>query len=139
MKYINIIVLLLLTMSIFVIPASAYIPPVSPVNVPVFDPYTYDVTASWINDAGDIDAWLFINSLITPYSAIFGQWIYIIIYSLYLFTVWSRSNNLILISLSIAVTLPLWYTLFPITTWYLPVTILALGIASMLYKLFKRR
>jgi hypothetical protein len=107
---------------------------------PPFNVTTNQYTQTWFsNVTGEFDACGFMLSLTMPFTAIVGSYLYIIVYALYLYSVWDFSSNLALVSTSLCVTLPLWYLLFPPESYMLLLVVIALGIGSIFYKLFARR
>lgn len=105
-----------------------------------FNVSTNHYTQTWFsNVTGEFDAWGFMLSLTLPFTSVVGAYLYIIVYALYLYSVWDSSSNLALVSTSLCLTLPLWYLLFPPESYMLLLVVIALGIGSILYKLFARR
>lgn len=114
--------------------------PMTYVEPPVFD-FNDSAFAGWINEEGDLDTFLMLKSTFDPYTAIFGNFVFIFLYICYIFLVWARSSSMILIALSIGVTYPLWIAanLFPIVSWWVPPLIFVIGVSALLFKMFKRR
>lgn len=144
MKSIKIIMVLCFCALCFISPACAYdvtyTPPSPPEVLPTYNPFEDDVMKTWINtETQEFDVWNIMTSVMTPYTMIFGGWVFVILYALYIWSVYSRANGIALMAISMGITLPIWYTLFPPSTWYFPVIIFALALAGILFRIFKRR
>lgn len=144
MKYKILIVLFaVFTLILMINPAMAYDyeqKPMTYVEPPVFD-FNDSAMSGWTNDAGDLDTWLIVTSCFDPYKMIFGDFIFIFLYMIYLFLIWGRSNSLFLVAISIGITYPLFLAnnLLPLISWWIPPMIFVVGVSAMLFKLFKRR
>jgi hypothetical protein len=114
--------------------------PMTYVEPPVFD-FNDSAMSGWMNEAGDLDTWLIVTSCFDPYKMIFGDFIFIFLYMIYLFLIWGRSNSLFLVAISIGITYPLFLAnnLLPLISWWIPPMIFVVGVSAMLFKLFKRR
>lgn len=130
-----------MVLMLFISPALAWEPPKPPEVIPTFDPLNDGGTiSSWIDVQNEtFDLWNIITSLMNPYTDILGAWVFIILYALYIWSVYSRAGGIALVGVSLGITLPLWYTLFPQSTWYCPVIIFAIAITALFYRLIKRR
>lgn len=130
----------LLSLILFSSPVLAFDPPSPPAVLPTFDPFTDDTLRTWFNpDQTDVDLWGMLTSVLVPYTDILGAWLFVILYALYIWTVYARTNGIALVGISLGITLPLWYLLFPLSTWYCPVIIFCLAVTATFYRLFKRR
>lgn len=149
MKFIPVIIGVILLCTLFVAPVLAddngfieFDTPKTPTNPPVFDPFKETDTAisSWLDKTNEtFDLWGMISSLMIPYTDILGAWVFVILYALYIWSVYARSGGIALVGISLGITLPLWYTLFPIQTWYCPVIIFCIAVTALFYRLLKRR
>lgn len=148
MKILRACIGVLLLISLLVSPVLAnestivtFEPPTPPAVVPTFDPFNGgDIISSWLDEQNEtFDLWGILSSLMTPYSAILGAWVFVILYALYIWSVYARTGGIALVGISLGITLPLWYTLFPISTWYCPVIIFSIAVTALFYRLFKRR
>ena len=150
MKFLRVCIGALILLALLVAPVLAddsdfvsFDVPQAPSVVPVFDPLangSTDVIASWLDKGNEtFDLWGIVSSLMNPYTDILGAWVFVILYALYIWSVYARSGGIALMGISLGITLPLWYTLFPITTWYCPVIIFCIAVTAIFYRLFKRR
>lgn len=111
-----------------------------PEVTPSFNQFNDYYMSNWVNkQTSQLDLWEIYMSVQKPFTNILGQFFYLILYGLAIYSIWSRSNNIALVTIVMGLTLGMWYLLFPIDSWWVAVVVFALGVAAILFRLFKRR
>lgn len=85
------------------------------------------------------DLFGFLKGLLSPFLDVFGDYFYVILYGLCILLVWMRSRNLTLVSMMLAVSLPVWSVWLPREMFIPLLLVILLGIALCLYRLFKNK
>lgn len=139
--------LILVAISLLVHPAAAdnsfnLTPPTftSPnINITPWDPETGYYTRYWFNyETGEWQPYAFLQSIMMPFTDLMGYWIFVILWAVYLFGVWNRERSTELTIVIMFITGPLWGLLLPPETYQFLYLCLAMGIAAVAYKLYKK-
>lgn len=119
----------------FVAPVSAVdmqipaLPQTPPVNLTEYDFF----------ENNSFDVFGFMKGMLSPFLEIFGSYFYVILYGLCILLVWMRSRSLTLVSMMLAVSIPVWSVWLHQEMFIPLLMVIILGIAASLYKLFKSK
>ena len=105
------------------------LPQTSPVNLTEYDFF----------ENNQFDVFGFMKGMLSPFLDIFGSYFYVIVYGLCILLVWMRSRSLTLVSMMLAVSVPVWSVWLPQEMFIPLLMVIILGIAACLYKLFKSK
>ena len=105
------------------------LPQTSPVNLTEYDFF----------ENNSFDVFGFMKGMLSPFLDIFGSYFYVIVYGLCILLVWMRSRSLTLVSMMLAVSVPVWSVWLPQEMFIPLLMVIILGIAACLYKLFKSK
>ena len=105
------------------------LPQTSPVNLTEYDFF----------ENNSFDVFGFMKGMLSPFLDIFGAYFYVILYGLCILLVWMRSRSLTLVSMMLAVSVPVWSVWLPQEMFIPLLMVIILGIAACLYKLFKSK
>jgi hypothetical protein len=98
-----------------------------------------EYTRYWFDwSAGLFQPYAFLNSITLPFTDIIGYWFFVLIWGVYLFGVWSRTQSLAMIAIVMLIGGPLWGMLLPPESYIVGYLCLAMGFTAIIFKLVKR-
>ena len=100
---------------------------------------TVNLTEYDFFENNQFDVFGFMKGMLSPFLDIFGSYFYVIVYGLCILLVWMRSRSLTLVSMMLAVSVPVWSVWLPQEMFIPLLMVIILGIAACLYKLFKSK
>ena len=100
---------------------------------------TVNLTEYDFFENNQFDVFGFMKGMLSPFLDIFGSYFYVIVYGLCILLVWMRSRSLTLVSMMLAVSIPVWSVWLPQEMFIPMLMVIILGIAACLYKLFKSK
>ena len=100
---------------------------------------TVNLTEYDFFENNSFDVFGFMKGMLSPFLDIFGSYFYVIVYGLCILLVWMRSRSLTLVSMMLAVSVPVWSVWLPQEMFIPLLMVIILGIAACLYKLFKSK
>ena len=100
---------------------------------------TVNLTEYDFFENNQFDVFGFMKGMLSPFLDIFGSYFYVIVYGLCILLVWMRSRSLTLVSMMLAVSIPVWSVWLPQEMFIPLLMVIILGIAACLYKLFKSK
>lgn len=80
----------------------------------------------------------FLESVTLPFTDAIGYWFFLIIWGAYLFGIWNRAMSLEIIVVTMLILCPLWGALLPPESYPIGMICLAIGLAAIAFKLFKK-
>lgn len=102
---------------------------------PQYDQYTQ----YWFNWGNETFApYSFLESITLPFTNAIGYWFFVILWGAYLFGVWNRAMSLEIIVVTMLIMTPLWGALLPPESYPIGMVCLAIGLAAIAFKLFKK-
>jgi len=108
-------------------------------NITAWYPETDFYTRYWFDYvAGTFAPYGFLQTMTLPFTNIIGFWFFGIIWFIFLVGVWNRERMIELTVVMMLLTGSLWGLLLPPETYWYGMALLALGIAAIIYRLYKR-
>ena len=96
-------------------------------------------TQYWFNWGNETFApYSFLESVTLPFTDAIGYWFFLIIWGAYLFGIWNRAMSLEIIVVTMLILCPLWGALLPPESYLVGMICLAIGLAAIAFKLFKK-
>lgn len=148
MKTLKIIVIAALVISaLLILPAAADNEFIELTGVSAFDNVemsshwspTTDEHFSKAYDNGTFDLWNFMTgSIMSPFSKIMGDWLPLIVFFLFFCSIFLK-NGISYLTICLGLLGSIWYTFLPVSSIPLILLVFALGIAAILYRLYKNR
>lgn len=150
MTYAHKIIILFICVSLFLIGSVSAndtkyspVPTIVPtIDAPNFDPQTDEYMRYWWDGSLSnelMSPFGFLYSFIHVFDKFFGAWFFVICFGIWIYTVWTRSRGTELIVVGIMATGGIWGYLLPGETFQFFTLILAMGIAAILFRLFKSK
>lgn len=116
--------------------------PQAPTSVTSFNPMQDAPFGNWLtNESGNaaIEPWEIVLSLIQPYTKIFGKWFFLIIYALYMWSVYARSRGTELMLVALGLSSTFYITLLPEESMIFVPILFGICLAAILFRLLKKR
>lgn len=108
-------------------------------NITPWYPETDFYTRYWFDYvSGTFAPYGFLQSITLPYTNIIGFWFFAILWFIFLLGVWNRERMIELTVVMMLLTGSLWGLLLPPETYWYGMALMALSIAAIVYKLYKR-
>lgn len=109
------------------------------VDVTPWYPQNDHYTQYWFNWGNETFApYSFLESVTLPFTDAIGYWFFVILWGAYLFGVWNRAMSLEIIVVTMLILCPLWGALLPPESYPIGMICLAIGLAAIAFKLFKK-
>lgn len=108
-------------------------------NVTAWWPDTGEYTRYWFDwSAGTFSPYAFLNSVTLPFVDIVGYWFFVLLWGVYLFAIWNRAASLEIVVITMLIAGPLWGLFLPAESFPIAYLCLAIGIAAIVFKLWKK-
>lgn len=109
------------------------------VDVAAWYPQNDHYTQYWFNWGNEtFEPYSFLESVTLPFTDAIGYWFFLIIWGAYLFGIWNRAMSLEIIVVTMLILCPLWGALLPPESYPIGMICLAIGLAAIAFKLFKK-
>ena len=93
---------------------------------------------SWGSNESVFEPYSFLESVTLPFTGAIGYWFFVLIWGCYLFGIWNRAQSIEIIVITMLIMFPLWGALLPPESYPIGMVCLAIGLAAIAYKLFKK-
>lgn len=108
-------------------------------NITAWYPQNDQYTQYWFNWGNETFApYSFLESVTLPFTDAIGYWFFVILWGAYLFGVWNRAMSIEIIVVTMLILCPLWGALLPPESYPVGMICLAIGLAAIAFKLFKK-
>jgi len=108
-------------------------------NITAWYPETDFYTRYWFDYVAETFApYGFLQAVTLPFTNILGFWFFAIIWFIFLLGIWNRERMIELTVVMMLLSGSLWGLLLPPETYWYGMALLALGIAAIIYRLYKR-
>lgn len=129
------IILGILIAGILINPASANF---TVIDIPPWNPETGVYTSFWFDyENGDFLPYGFLQSLTVPWTDIIGYWFFLAIWGIYIYGVWNRERAIEMTLVMMMLSGTMWGVLLPPESYLYLYLFIAMGIAAVVYKLYK--
>lgn len=108
-------------------------------NISPWDPESGYYTRYWFDyEEGTWQPYAFLQSIMMPFTDLLGYWVFVILWGVYLFGVWNRERSIELTLVIMLISGTMWGLLLPPETYQYFYLCIAMGLAAVVYKLFKK-
>lgn len=129
------IILGILIAGILINPASANF---TVIDIPPWNAETGIYTSFWFDyENGDFLPYGFLQSLTVPWTDIIGYWFFLAIWGIYIYGVWNRERAIEMTLVMMLLSGTMWGLLLPPESYLYLYLFIAMGIAAVVYKLYK--
>lgn len=133
----KILILAILAAAFLITPAAADF---TIIDIPPWNPETGIYTSYWFDyENGDFMPYGFLQSLTVPWTDLIGYWFFLAIWGVYIYGVWQRERAIEMTLVMMLLSGTIWGLLLPPESYTFLYLFLAMGIAAIIFKLYKSR
>lgn len=133
----KILILAILAAAFLITPAAADF---TIIDIPPWNPETGIYTSYWFDyENGDFMPYGFLQSLTVPWTDLMGYFFFLAIWGVYIYGVWQRERAIEMTLVMMLLSGTIWGLLLPPESYTFLYLFLAMGIAAIIFKLYKSR
>lgn len=133
----KILILAILAAAFLITPAAADF---TIIDIPPWNPETGIYTSYWFDyETGDFMPYGFLQSLTVPWTDLMGYFFFLAIWGVYIYGVWQRERAIEMTLVMMLLSGTIWGLLLPPESYTFLYLFLAMGIAAIIFKLYKSR